>query len=64
VTDWLAGEFALQHLVVSLVAMGAAGVVARKVLGVFKTERTPTTGAAPACDHCGAASQKHHQPRP
>lgn len=54
-SEWLAGEFALQHLVVSLVAIGAAGVVARKVLGVFRTERTAPGGA---CTHCGAQESK------
>jgi hypothetical protein len=62
VSEWLAGEYVLQHLVVSLVAIGAAGVVARKVLGVFEKPRTPS-GSAPGCDHCGAA-QKHHQQKP
>lgn len=56
-SEWLAGEFVLQHLVVSLVAIGAGVVVARKVLGVFEKPRTPS-GSAPGCDHCGAAQKK------
>lgn len=53
-SEILAGEYVLQHLTVSLVALGAAGVVARKVLGVFQKPRTPS-GGAHACDHCGSA---------
>lgn len=53
-SEILAGDYVLQHLAVSLVALGAAGVVARKVLGVFQQPRT-LPGGGHACDHCGSA---------
>ncbi|BCS31575.1 hypothetical protein TBR22_A07770 [Luteitalea sp. TBR-22] len=52
----------MQHATVSLVALGALGVVLRRVLGVF--EPRPPAGqagaaggphaAGPACSHCAA----------
>lgn len=51
-----------QHFVVTLVAIGAAVVVARRVFGVFE-RRTPAAGPtstagapAPGCSHCAAGS--------
>jgi len=38
----------LQDIIVALVALGAAAVVVRRVVGEFRDE-----GAEPACDHCG-----------
>ena len=58
-----------QHVVVTLVAVAAAVVVARRVFGVFD-RRSPATGptppvggAAPGCSHCaaGAAAQKKQE---
>ncbi len=49
----------VQHVTVFVIALAAAAVVLRKVLGVF--ERRPagsaagaTHGASPACGHCAA----------
>jgi hypothetical protein len=59
----------LQHLTVFIVALLAAGVVARRVFGVFE-RRPDTTGiphgtGAAGCSHCaaGAAAAKKHAPR-
>ena len=53
----------VQHAVVSAVALGALGVVLRRVLGVFE-RRPPASPAgmaqgAPGCSHCAAGSAAH-----
>lgn len=56
----------LQHVAVTLVALGALVVVARRVLGVFESRPAGshpapgTPGTGPACSHCaaGAAAQR------
>lgn len=56
----------VQHALVTLVALGAAGVVLRRVLGVFErpASQSSSPGAphatGPACSHCAAgnAAQK------
>ena len=54
-----------QHLVVTVVALGAAVIVARRVFGVFD-RRSPATGtassaaaASPGCSHCAAGAAAH-----
>lgn len=51
----------VQHAIVSLVALGALGVVIRKVRGVFET-RPPSQ--PPGCGTCAAghAAQKKQAP--
>jgi hypothetical protein len=53
----------VQHAVVSIVALGALGVVLRRVLGVFDRRPSTTPGAttqgAPGCSHCAAGSAVH-----
>lgn len=58
-SEWLATEHVLQHVAVSMVALGAAGIVARKVLGVFQKPGPPVSGSGSthACAHCGSAPQ-------
>ncbi|MGV3518348.1 hypothetical protein [Luteitalea sp.] len=58
-----------QHVGVFIVALLAAGVVARRVFGVFE-RRPDTTGiphgtGAAGCSHCaaGSAAAKKHAPR-
>jgi hypothetical protein len=48
----------LQHATVTVVAIGALGVVVRRVLGVF--ERRPVGPAAPSpgCSHCASGTRK------
>ncbi len=52
----------VQHATVSVVALGALGVVLRRVFGVFGTRPAPrrvrATGMSrhPACSHCAAAA--------
>lgn len=58
-SEILAGEYILQHVTVSLVAVGAAGIVLRKVLGVFEKPRTPS--AAATCSHCSAQNPQRAQ---
>lgn len=59
-SEILAGEYILQHVTVSLVAVGAAGIVLRKVLGVFEKPRTPS--APTTCSHCSAEhAQRAHK---
>jgi hypothetical protein len=47
----------LQHIAVTIVAIGAAAVIVRRVTGVV---RTP--GAQPKCDSCPSAAA-HRSPR-
>ena len=63
---------AVQHALVSVVALGALAVVLRRVLGAFE-RRPPSSSAgtapgAPGCSHCAAGSAAHKQhssgPRP
>ncbi len=59
----------LQHVVVTLVALGAVVVVARRVLGVFESRPAGshpgqgTPGAGPACSHCAAGAAAQRKPR-
>jgi len=53
-----------QHVIVTLVALGALAIVLRKVLGVFGGASTSTAApgtarppsAAPNCGHCAAGT--------
>lgn len=62
----------LQHATVTAVALGALGVVLRRVFGVFGRRPAPAAGAgsagisgSPACSHCaaGSAAAKTHTRR-
>jgi hypothetical protein len=60
----------VQHVTVTAVALGALGVVLRRVLGVFETRpsaagRPSGSAATPACSHCaaGSAAAKKHTRR-
>ena len=63
----------VQHLIVTLVALGALAIVLRKVLGVFGggaiVSSTTASGsgkpssAAPACGHCAAGTAATTGPR-
>lgn len=51
----------VQHATVTAVALGALGVVLRRVFGVFGKHPAPAAGAgsagvpgAPACSHCAS----------
>ena len=49
----------LQHATVTAVALGALGVVLRRVLGVFGTRPAGPAASAPACSHCASGSAAH-----
>jgi hypothetical protein len=57
----------VQHAVVSAIALGAVGVVLRRVLGVFDTRPANPPGAGgarqatPGCSHCAAGSAARHK---
>jgi len=52
----------LQHATVTAVALGALGVVLRRVLGVFETRPAGPAAPSPGCSHCaaGSAAAKKH----
>ena len=56
----------VQHAVVSVVALGALGVVLRRVLGVFERRRPASspgmTHGASGCSHCAAGSAAQKKP--
>jgi len=51
----------LQHVIVTMVAFGAAAVIIRRVTGVV---RAPRGANAPSCENCPSASQHHAGPSP
>ncbi len=46
----------VQHVIVTLVAMAAAGLVVRRLVGVAR----PAPGAAPACANCPSNAGSCH----
>lgn len=48
----------VQHVTVTAVAIGALGVVLKRVLGVFETRPAGPAAPSPACSHCAAGTRK------
>ena len=51
----------LQHVIVTVVAFGAAAVIIRRVTGIV---RPPRGAKSPACENCPSASQHHADQSP
>ena len=57
----------VQHVLVSAVALGALGVVLRRLLGTFERQPPASSGGiaqgAPGCSHCAAGNAAHKKQR-